>query len=87
MAQVQVKLKRLIKEEEDDSDDVVSEAVLGTANPSNDLLSEEDIAGRAESSSHAEQPRQSEWVRKLLQPVGASSLDNLDRLFVDCVSE
>lgn len=86
MAQVQVKLKRFLKEE-DDADDVVSEAILGVTNRPNDLLSNEDINGQVEARSPSEGPSQLEWVHDLLRPVQRSSLDNLGLLFVDCLYE
>ena len=87
MAQVQDKLKRLIKEEGDDGDDVVSEAVLGVGKQDSDLLSKEDIDEQPALRLHSEGPSQLEWVHQLLRSLQSVSLDSLDRLFVDCLYE
>lgn len=86
MAQIQVKLKRLIKEEEDEADDVVSEAVLGVTNRARDLISEEDI-DKQTTYSQPERPSRMEWVHALLRPIPSSSLGRFTRLLVDCLYE
>ena len=87
ISQVQDKLKRLIKEEGDDGDDVVSEAVLGVGKQDSDLLSKEDIDEQPALHSHPEESSQLEWVHQLLRSLQSVSLDSLGHLFVDCLYE
>lgn len=87
ISQVQDKLKRLIKEEGDDGDDIVSEAVLGVGKQDSDLLSKEDIDEQPALHPHPEESSQLEWVHQLLRSLQSVSLDSLGHLFVDCLYE